>query len=300
MRTIRIASDISTSAIGFGCSGLLGGNSKEEALSLLETAYELGIRHFDVARYYGYGDAEKILGEFAQSKRGTITITSKFGIMPDARIANMKGAISIARKVMRHFSWAKQLIRKNVRTVVQDKQFDVSTVKKSVEDSLSSLKTERIDILLLHEAHYEDCSDDLCELLQSLKQAGKIREFGVGTDFSKIDGIIQNASSFANILQFNSNVIDKNIEKITQNSAGRNSEIITHGSFSCLQEIQSLHPDLETKYLSNMLLSYSLHKNPNGIVIFRTNNLTNLRANIDFQTNTPVSEEELQRFLAIL
>jgi D-threo-aldose 1-dehydrogenase len=53
-----------TTALGFGCSGIIGSNTRTESLGLLSTAVELGIRHFDVARSYGSGDAEAILGDF--------------------------------------------------------------------------------------------------------------------------------------------------------------------------------------------------------------------------------------------
>ena len=55
---------LTTTVIGFGCSNLFGGKTREEGLRLLEVAYDCGIRHFDVARYYGFGDAEGLLGEF--------------------------------------------------------------------------------------------------------------------------------------------------------------------------------------------------------------------------------------------
>src|ERR1700722_14833981 len=62
--------------IGFGCSALSNSGEKK-ALQLLETAFDAGVRHFDVARYYGYGESEGILGKFAKSRRAQITITTK-------------------------------------------------------------------------------------------------------------------------------------------------------------------------------------------------------------------------------
>ena len=47
---------------------------------MLGAAYDAGIRHFDVARSYGYGDAEGVVGEFLRGCSEQVTVTSKFGL----------------------------------------------------------------------------------------------------------------------------------------------------------------------------------------------------------------------------
>src|ERR1044071_4193761 len=54
-------------ALGFGCAALPIAHRR--ARSLLACAFEHGVRHFDVARKYGNGEAEKILGDFLRDKR---------------------------------------------------------------------------------------------------------------------------------------------------------------------------------------------------------------------------------------
>ena len=71
-----------TTRLGFGCGNLMGALGRRDSLKLLETAYDAGIRHFDVAPMYGYGEAESCLGEFLQHHRGQVTITTKYGIAP--------------------------------------------------------------------------------------------------------------------------------------------------------------------------------------------------------------------------
>src|SRR5438045_1975491 len=70
---------LEVSTLGFGCAKLTF-NTREEALRVLETAYEEGITHYDVARVYGLGWAEGILGEFLKNKRDHVTVTTKFGL----------------------------------------------------------------------------------------------------------------------------------------------------------------------------------------------------------------------------
>ena len=86
--------------LGFGCSALTGSNRKI-ADRLLQTAFDSGIRHFDVARYYGYGESEKILGAFLKSRRSEVTITTKFGIQPPRRASALGMALRAGRRILR-------------------------------------------------------------------------------------------------------------------------------------------------------------------------------------------------------
>ena len=53
-----------TARLGFGCSGLMARLDRAQSEALLVAAYEAGIRWFDVARSYGYGEAEGVVGRF--------------------------------------------------------------------------------------------------------------------------------------------------------------------------------------------------------------------------------------------
>ncbi len=70
-------------------------------LRLLETAFEHGIHHFDTAPLYGQGEAEGLLGRFARSRRDRLTITTKFGLLPQARPALLRPLLPVARVVNR-------------------------------------------------------------------------------------------------------------------------------------------------------------------------------------------------------
>jgi len=56
---------VRTPAVGFGCSSLTG-TGPRNANRVLQTAFDAGVRHFDTARYYGYGEGEGILGRFSE------------------------------------------------------------------------------------------------------------------------------------------------------------------------------------------------------------------------------------------
>ena len=51
-----------------------------DSLAILEAAWDAGIRHFDVAPMYGYGEAGRYcMGEFQKRHRGEATVTTKYG-----------------------------------------------------------------------------------------------------------------------------------------------------------------------------------------------------------------------------
>src|SRR5882757_1313079 len=102
MQTIPLAdTNRQTTRLGFGCGSLMGATNRRDSLKLLETAYEAGIRHFDVAPMYGYGEAETCLGEFLQHHRGQITVTTKYGIAPPKTSAIIKLGRRIAGPILK-------------------------------------------------------------------------------------------------------------------------------------------------------------------------------------------------------
>src|SRR3984893_18176332 len=100
---ILLETNVETSRLGFGCVQLTAHHNRKEALSILEHAFALGIRHFDVARAYGFGRAEEILREFLRQKRHQVTLTTKFGIQPPSGLAGNIRVINALKKVLRPF-----------------------------------------------------------------------------------------------------------------------------------------------------------------------------------------------------
>src|SRR5277367_3530094 len=86
--------------IGFGCSSLTG-TDVGTANRVLEAAFDAGVRHFDTARYYGYGEAEGILGKFLKGRRTEVTITTKFGVNPPRRTTPLSVGLYFGRRIVR-------------------------------------------------------------------------------------------------------------------------------------------------------------------------------------------------------
>ena len=80
MRKVNIAPGVDSSVLGFGCAPILGAVGAKTAEQALGCALDEGINHFDIARSYGYGEAEAFLGKFFKGRRDEVVIASKFGI----------------------------------------------------------------------------------------------------------------------------------------------------------------------------------------------------------------------------
>ncbi len=181
MRTINLAgTDITTSRLGFGCSALFAARAENRGLRLLEVAYDSGVTYFDVARMYGDGAAELILGRFVRGKRHRVVVASKFGMQPVASMlahhGRMRGVIS---KLIRLSPRLRDLLR---RQIVSTGRFNVNDARKSLEVSLRTLGTDYLDIYLLHDCSASDPSEELLHFLARSRGEGKIRYFRISLE----------------------------------------------------------------------------------------------------------------------
>jgi hypothetical protein len=64
--------------------------------------------------------------------------------------------------------------------------FSIPFIQRSLEKSLTKLRTDYIDILLLHEIQRDAITDELLSELQSFVQQGKVRRIGVGTSLQSM------------------------------------------------------------------------------------------------------------------
>jgi aryl-alcohol dehydrogenase-like predicted oxidoreductase len=144
--------DIRCSALGFGCSGVMGRVGRRESLLAMHTAWNAGITLFDTARSYGYGEAEGLLGEFLHGKREQATIVTKFGIIPEKLPRWKREVRPLVRALLRVAPEPRAAVRRANATEMTPGHFDVATLRTSLETSLRELRTEYVDMLLAHEA----------------------------------------------------------------------------------------------------------------------------------------------------
>lgn len=172
------------SVLGMGCAPMLGRAGRAESIKALEVAFNLGINFFDTARSYGYGFCEGLLGEFIATKgRDRFVVCTKFGISPPDP-GNWKQKVKpLARASLRFFPRLRGFAQKQAGGLFAPSQFSVSALKTSFETSLRELRTDYVDLLLMHAAPASVLEqDDLLESMERLVNEGKVRMAGISAD----------------------------------------------------------------------------------------------------------------------
>src|SRR5439155_20718863 len=153
--------DLTVSEVGFGMStiptGWWGNYTEGEALALMRRAFDLGITLFDAADTYGNGLSEELIAKAFPNNRDEIVIATKVGY---------------------DFVHHGEARGRGQREIPQD--FSPEAVVRATDAALTRLKTDRIDLLQLHNIRMEQVYDDaLWTTLEKLKVVGKIRYYGM-------------------------------------------------------------------------------------------------------------------------
>ncbi|MEW2514071.1 aldo/keto reductase [Streptomyces sp. NPDC046870] len=179
--------DLLPGRLGFGTAPL--GNMfraipDEEAAATVQAAWDHGIRYFDTAPFYGAGLSEIRLGEVLSGKpRDAYVLSTKVGRVvldeaedPAARDLGEKGGL---------FEHGRP------NKMVNDYSADATL--RSVEDSLVRLRTDRLDIVWVHDvaqdfygdewlARYESARTGAFRVLDRLRDEGVIKGWGLGVN----------------------------------------------------------------------------------------------------------------------
>ncbi len=153
--------DLKVSEVGFGLwtvsTGWWGNFTEGEAIALMHKAFDLGITLFDAADTYGNGLSEELIAKAFPEQRDEVIIATKVGY---------------------DFVTHGETRGRGQREIPQD--FSPQAVMNATDAALKRLKTDRIDLLQLHNVRMEQVYDDaLWTTLEKLKGAGKIRYYGI-------------------------------------------------------------------------------------------------------------------------
>ena len=142
--------DWNVSEIGLGCwqIGADWGEVREDkAKEVLKSSFDNGVNFFDTADVYGMGRSEKFVGEFIKSVSERIYVATKAG-----------------RQINPH---------------VAEGYYDKALMESYVDQSLSNLNVETIDLLQMHCPPTEVYSSDhTFDMLDHLVSKGKIQHYG--------------------------------------------------------------------------------------------------------------------------
>jgi aryl-alcohol dehydrogenase-like predicted oxidoreductase len=181
MEQVQLTPQIRSSRIGFGCAGLLREPSPRLRRQVLESAFDHGIRHFDVARMYGLGAAEGELARFLRGRREEVVVATKFGIEPGRSVGRLARLQGPARELLARFPALRNQVKRRAGKLDRPHRYDVATAKRHLETSLRELRTDYVDILFLHGPSAEETFDAhaLCEFLEDVRRAGHVRAWGL-------------------------------------------------------------------------------------------------------------------------
>jgi aryl-alcohol dehydrogenase-like predicted oxidoreductase len=145
-------SGLEVSALGLGCMGMSIAygqpGDKQEMITLIRKAVELGITFFDTAEIYGPYTNEELVGEALAPFRGKVVIATKFGIKmgPDGQ-------------------------------QVQDSRPE--GIRKSLEGSLKRLRVDALDLYYQHRVDTNVPIEDVAGTVKDLIREGKVKHFGL-------------------------------------------------------------------------------------------------------------------------
>jgi len=182
-KTLAWGSNKYISPVGLGCSRIgsfSNSLSHSELQRLLGAAFDAGVTVFDTSDVYGQGDSEREIGRFMTGPRR------------DQAIVVTKGGKLFSNKMrlLRPFKpLLKPLLSRRGRKAVTEKRsdeisedFSPAHIARSVDGSLSRLRTDRLDGFLLHSPKSMALQPELWEMLRRLRDSGKIDRYGVSCD----------------------------------------------------------------------------------------------------------------------
>ncbi|MDQ3733289.1 MAG: aldo/keto reductase [Actinomycetota bacterium] len=155
------AGPIRVSRLGIGCGSQSNAQGAPALESMLEECWAAGLRHFDTAPLYADGDSERRLGAFLRNHDSRdYVVSTKVGRLP---------------------------------APPGERRFDYSTggTRASIEESLTRLGLDRIDLVLIHdldremhadfEARYAEVLEQTYPVLDELRDSGTIGAIGLSS-----------------------------------------------------------------------------------------------------------------------
>lgn len=151
--------DMKVSALTIGTWAIGGANwgevNKADSINAIHAMLDNGVNMIDTAPGYNFGESERVVGEAVRGRRDKVFIATKTGVYNDIQ----KGFVKDCRR---------------------------ETVVRLCEESLKNLRTDYIDLMIIHwpDTEHHAPFEETMEALSKLKKSGKIRYIGV-SNFDK-------------------------------------------------------------------------------------------------------------------
>jgi len=264
----------------------MGRVGRGPSLRAIAAALDAGITHFDVARLYGYGEAEALLGEALAGRRDRAVVASKFGLDAPRSAGALRVLKPLAQKLAASVPGARGVLRSLAGGASRAAdRFSVASAAASLDRSLAALNTDYLDILFLHDCAAEDLSDELFDFLDRQVTAGKIRAYGVATDIDAVLAL-HRAHGGRLIHQFANGLFARNAVRL----GGVERRIVGHSPFFAAERLRGLvapgdvHP---------LMLSHALAAQEVDVVLCSMLDPAHLKANLDIAEHPRDSGQEI-------
>ncbi len=307
---LHSTSPLKLPALGLGTSRLIHHPTKVAALRSLDIAHDLGITYYDTAPIYGFGWSEKLLGTFLKGKREKIQIATKIGLQPSRLLTLLPfGWIVGIRKV------GKTLKRQSQRGIpigVSKQEilsFDVEAARKSLEESLRRLKTDYVDILLLHEATVDEANTpEARSFMEMVLSSGKARAIGIGAAREKLTNVRQ-LDALYTVVQHDYDLCGQ------QQIDDGNRMVNTFGlsqNLQCIKSMTGRNP-IQEELSSVSKLDFSIEKNilsfclagaryehPGGISLFSSTQESHIRETVTAWNSQSIDQVQFKEAISII
>ena len=174
-------SEIGLGAWQLGVHSGWKGLTEEEAIRMVKTAFDLGINFIDTAPNYGHGTGESRLGKALEGvDRDQYVINTKFG-----------------------------------HTDTGTQNYEASYIRTSLEGSLRRLKLDYVDSLIIHNppiTHLDGNKNDHYEILERLKEEGKIKAYGASIDTFEEAHLLMSTTE-SKVIEAFFNILHQDIER---------------------------------------------------------------------------------------
>jgi D-threo-aldose 1-dehydrogenase len=278
-------------ALGFGCADVFRLPTPRARRHVLETAFAAGITHFDVAPMYGLGAAERELGAFVAGRRDQVVIATKFGI----DVTAAAGALRRVQGPVRRALEARPALRARARAAAsgpgsgragallyRSRGYDADAARASLERSLRALRTDHVDLLLLHDpTPAARIVDGVGDFLEWARSEGLIGAWGVAGEPADVAGAAERLTPDPSVLQVRDDVFtplpddDRAVWRITFGTLGSPLARIAahlHGDPGARDRwTAAIGRDAgDPEVLAALLLRHARLRNPTGTTLFGT------------------------------
>ncbi|WP_214648404.1 aldo/keto reductase [Sphingobacterium mizutaii] len=212
-------SELKISEIGLGAMSLVQGHDGTNSY-IIKHAQELGINYLDTSDLYDKGKNEELIGRLLEGNRDKWILASKVG--------------NKWKEDGSGWDWAPSK----------------AYILKSVDESLSRLRTDYLDLYQLHGGTIEDPFDEIVEAFELLVQQGKIRYYGISSIRPKVFlNYAKNSHIVSDMMQYS--IFDRRPEAYFQELADCGISVLARGTVA---------QGLLLKKAAQKYLSYSVHE----------------------------------------